>query len=219
MVLPDFLPNDEIDQISSTLSIPKHPYYEDRLAKRQFKINIQNVVGLANLNQRIDLDSVTRQFQSVEYKPDVFPAIVYRSKKPNVVILLFATGKLVVVGAKSERQVKKAVSKIANELGAKGITVLGKSDVAIRNVVASAELGCQIDLEDAANCLNRTIYEPDQFPGLIYKLKDSAIVFLLFASGRLVCTGASHEVDVPRAIVALRETLVIKGLIPSHFPE
>ena len=66
-------------------------------------------------------------------------------------ILLFATGKLVVVGAKSERQVKKAVSKIANELGAKGITVLGKSDVAIRNVVASAELGCQIDLEDAAS--------------------------------------------------------------------
>ena len=159
MVLPDFLPNDEIDQISSTLSIPKHPYYEDRLAKRQFKINIQNVVGLANLNQRIDLDSVTRQFQSVEYKPDVFPAIVYRSKKPNVVILLFATGKLVVVGAKSERQVKKAVSKIANELGAKGITVLGKSDVAIRNVVASAELGCQIDLEDAAN-IDQILFRP-----------------------------------------------------------
>jgi len=187
--------------------------------KRQFKINIQNEVGLGNLNQRIDLDSVTRQFQSVEYKPDVFPAIVYRSKKPNVVILLFATGKLVVVGAKSERQVNKAVSKIASELGAKEITVLGKSDVAIRNVVASAELGCRIDLEDAANCLNRTIYEPDQFPGLIYRLKDSAIIFLLFTSGRLVCTGASCEVDVQRAVVALHETLVMKGLIPCQVSE
>ena len=123
----------------------------------------------------------------------MFPAIVYRSKKPNVVILLFAAGKLVVVGAKSERQVKKAVSKIANELGAKGITELGKSEVTIRNVVASAELGCQIDLEDAANYLNRTIYEPDQFPGLIYRLKDSTIVFLLFANGRLVCTGKSRS--------------------------
>ena len=201
------------------MSIRRHPYNEDRLVKRQFKINIQNEVGLGNLNQRIDLDSVTRQFQSVEYKPEVFPAIVYRSKKPNVVILLFATGKLVVVGAKSERQVNKAVSKIASELGAKEITVLGKSDVAIRNVVASAELGCRIDLEDAANCLNRTIYEPDQFPGLIYRLKDSAIIFLLFTSGRLVCTGASCEVDVQRAVVALHETLVMKGLIPCQVSE
>ena len=146
----------------------------------------------------------------------MFPGLVYRSGKPKAVVLLFATGKLVVVGAKSERQVKRAVSRIADELGAKGITVLGKSEVAIKNVVASAEVGCPIYLEDVANRLRGTIYEPDQFPGLIYRLKDSTIVFLLFASGRLVCTGASCEVDVQKAIVTLRENLVTNKLIPCH---
>ena len=82
--------------------------------------------------------------------------------------------------------------------------------------MASAELGHTIDLEDVANRLRGTIYEPDQFPGLIYRLKDSTIVFLLFASGRLVCTGASCEIDVQKAIVTLRETLVTNGLIPCH---
>lgn len=219
MVLPDSLPSDEIEQISPALSIPRHPYDEDRIVKREFKIIVQNVVGLANLNQKIDLDSVTRQFESVEYKPDVFPGLVCRSRKPKVVVLLFATGKLVVVGAKSERQVKNAVSKIADELEAKGITVLGKSEVTIKNMVASAELGHMIDLEDVANRLRGTIYEPDQFPGLIYRLKDSTIVFLLFASGRLVCTGASCEGDVQKAIVTLRETLVTNGLISCHASE
>ena len=192
------------------------PDYEDRTVKREFNIVIQNVVALASLNEKIDLDSVRRQLQPVEYEPDVFPGLVYRSRKPKVVVLLFATGKLMVVGAKSERQVKRAVSKIADELGAKGITVLGKSEVAIRNVVASAELGYTMDLEDVANRLRGTIYKPDQFPGLIYRLKDSRIVFLLFASGRLVCTGARCEVDVQKAIVTLRETLVTNGLIPCH---
>ena len=184
------------------------------MLKDQFNINIENVVASANLNQNIDLQSIVRAFPAVEYKPDQFPGLVYRLKKPNVATLVFSTGKLIVAGAKSEKRARRAVSKLVEELKGGGFVILGRPDVTIRNVVASADLGHRIDLEDTANSLEGTIYEPDQFPGLIYRLKEPKVVMLIFSSGKLVCTGASREVDVARAVSKLREALAIRGLIP-----
>jgi transcription initiation factor TFIID TATA-box-binding protein len=181
----------------------------------QFEINIENVVASANLHQNIDLQSIARAFPTVEYKPDQFPGLVYRLKKPSTAVLVFSTGKLIVAGAKSESRAKRAVLKLVAELKTGGIVILGKPEVTIRNVVASADLGYRVDLEDAATNLEGTIYEPDQFPGLIYRQKDPKAVVLIFASGKLVCTGASHEADVERAVNKLHETLTMKGLTPS----
>ncbi len=186
------------------------------MLRNEFNINIENVVASANLNQNIDLDSIVRAFPSVEYKPDQFPGLVYRLKKPSVATLVFSTGKLIIAGAKSERRAKRAVSKLVEELKTGGLVILGKPNVTIRNVVASADLGQRIDLEDAANKLEGTIYEPDQFPGLIYRLKEPKVVMLVFASGKLVCTGANREIDVGRAVSKLREALAIRGLMPYN---
>lgn len=185
-----------------------------QLFTSQFEINIENVVASANLHQNIDLQSIARAFPMVEYKPDQFPGLVYRLKKPNTAVLVFSTGKLIVAGAKSENRAKRAVFKLVGELRTGGIVILGRPEVTIRNVVASADLGHRVDLEDAATSLEGTIYEPDQFPGLIYRQKDPKVVILVFASGKLVCTGASCEVDVDRAVTKLHETLVMKGLVP-----
>ncbi len=180
----------------------------------QFSINIENVVASADLHQSIDLESIARTFSTVQYKPNEFPGLVYRLKKPNVSALLFRTGKVIVAGAKSEGRVKRAISKLVEELKVGGLVILGTPSVTIRNVVASADLGHRIDLEDTANSLERTIYEPDQFPGLIYRSKEPRAVVLVFASGKLVCTGASCEIDVERCISRLCDILVTKGLIP-----
>lgn len=184
------------------------------MLRNEFNISIENVVASANLNQNIDLESIVRAFPAVEYKPDQFPGLVYRLKKPNVATLVFRTGRLIVAGAKSEKRAKRAVSKLVEELKMGGLVILGRPSVTIRNVVASADLGHRIDLEDTASNLEGTIYEPDQFPGLIYRLKEPRVVMLIFASGKLVCTGASREVDVERAVSKLREALAIRGLIP-----
>jgi transcription initiation factor TFIID TATA-box-binding protein len=186
----------------------------DELPSNHFNINIENVVASADLHQNIDLESVAKTFPTVEYKPDRFPGLVYRLRKPKVAMLVFSTGKLIVVGAKSESQAKRAVLKLVEELKAGRLVILGKPDVTIRNVVASADLCHQIDLEDTANRLEGTIYDPDQFPGVIYRLKELSVVILIFASGKLVCTGASHEVDVERAVKKLHETLATNNLIP-----
>jgi len=127
--------------------------------------------------------------------------------------LIFSSGKMVCTGSKSERQAHKAVMKLVDELNRGGIVILHKPEIQIQNIVASAGLGGYIDLEKATYSLKRTMYEPEQFPGLIYRMDDPKVVILIFTSGKLVCTGAKKETEVHRAISKLQETLEEKTLI------
>jgi transcription initiation factor TFIID TATA-box-binding protein len=183
------------------------------LAKHDEYIHIENVVASATLNQKIDLNSIVRIFPGVEYRPEQFPGLVYRLKKPKTATLIFSSGKMVCTGAKSEAQAKKAVIKVVDELKRNGMVILGKPEIQIQNIVSSAGLGGHIDLEKTTYSLKRTMYEPEQFPGLIYRMDDPKVVILIFASGKLVCTGAKKEAEVPRAIAILQKTLEEKGLI------
>jgi len=176
-------------------------------------INIENVVATANLKQQIDLNSILRVFPGVEYRPELFPGLVYRLKEPKTATLLFSSGKMVCTGAKSERQAKKTVMKVVEHLKRNGIVIVGKPDFQVQNIVASAGLGGTIDLEKVAYWLKRSMYEPEQFPGLIYRMEEPKIVILIFTSGKLVITGAKKEEEIYRAATKLQETLEEKELI------
>jgi transcription initiation factor TFIID TATA-box-binding protein len=195
--------------IRGTLSITQ----VRRLAEHEAYINIENVVASATLNQKMDLNSIVRIFPGVEYRPEQFPGLVYRLKKPKTATLIFSSGKMVCTGAKSERLARKAIMKVVDELKRGGIVILAKPEIQVQNIVASAGLGGRIDLEKTTYSLKRTMYEPEQFPGLIYRMDDPKVVILIFASGKLVCTGAKKEAEVPRAIAKLQAALEEKGLI------
>jgi transcription initiation factor TFIID TATA-box-binding protein len=182
-------------------------------------VKIQNVVASATLNQRIDLNAIVRVFPGVEYRPEQFPGLVYRLKKPKTATLIFSTGKMVCTGAKSERQARKAVFKVVDELKSGGIVILRKPEIVVQNIVASAGLGGTIDLEKVVYGLKKTMYEPEQFPGLIYRMDEPKVVILIFASGKLVCTGAKKEIQVYTAVKKLQETLEAKNLILYAGPE
>jgi transcription initiation factor TFIID TATA-box-binding protein len=183
------------------------------LSKDEVYINIENVVASATLKQKIDLLAIVRIFPGVEYRPEQFPGLVYRLKKPKTATLLFGSGKMVCTGAKTERQAKKAVLKVVDELKRNGIVKTEEPEIQIQNIVASAGLGGYIDLEKCALSLKRMMYEPEQFPGLIYRMDEQKVVMLLFSSGKLVCTGARQEKDVEVAVMKLKETLESKELI------
>jgi len=183
------------------------------LAEHKAFINIENVVATGTVHQNIDLNSIVRVFPGVEYRPEQFPGLVYRMRKPKATTLIFTSGKMVCTGAKSERQAHKAVTKVVDELNSNGIVILNKPEIHVQNIVASAGLGGHIDLEKATYSLKRTMYEPEQFPGLIYRMEDPKVVILIFGSGKLVCTGAKKETEVHRAIAKLQETLEEKELI------
>lgn len=183
------------------------------LVKRKALTEIQNVVASATLGQDLDLSSIVRAFPGVEYRPESFPGLVFRLKKPKTATLVFRSGKMVCTGAKSERQARKAVMKVVDELKRNGIVISGKPDIQIQNIVASVVLGGFIDLEKTTYSLERTMYEPEQFPGLIYRMDEPKVVILIFSSGKLVCTGAKEEEEVHRAVTKLQERLEEKELI------
>ena len=176
-------------------------------------IRIENVVASATLNQRIDLNAVVKGYPGVEYRPEQFPGLVFRLKRPKTATLIFNSGKMVCTGAKSEKESKRAVMKVIRELKKSGIIIIGKPELKIQNIVASANLAGLIDLERSAYSLGRTMYEPEQFPGLIYRMDVPKVVILLFASGKLVCTGAKKEEDVYEAVTKLHEKLEEEDLI------
>jgi transcription initiation factor TFIID TATA-box-binding protein len=163
-------------------------------------IKIVNVVASVTLNQKLDLLDIMRLFRNVEYRPKQFPGLVFRLKRPKTATLIFRTGKMVCTGAKSEKQARSAVHKVVRELKNNGIVILNKPKITIQNMVASGNLHGSIDLETAADVLENVMYEPEQFPGLIYRMQDPKTVLLLFASGKLVCTGAKSAEMVHESV-------------------
>ena len=176
-------------------------------------VSIENVVASATVNQKINLNDITERFPDVEYHPDQFPGLVFRLKSPKTATLVFTSGKMVCTGAKSEEQSIKAVRSVVVKLRKGGIPIENEPSIEIQNIVASVSLGGKIHLELAARVLPRSMYEPEQFPGLIHRMPDPKTVILLFASGKLVCTGAKKEADVYRAVSTLHVLLEDKQLM------
>jgi transcription initiation factor TFIID TATA-box-binding protein len=183
------------------------------MPKTKATVNIENVVASATLKQRVDLNAVVKGYPGVEYRPEQFPGLVFRLKRPKTATLIFNSGKMVCTGAKSEKEARRAVMRVIKELKKSGIIIISKPELKIQNIVASANLYGIIDLEKAAFVLGRTMYEPEQFPGLIYRMDEPKVVILLFASGKLVCTGAKREQDVYDAVNMLHEHLEKEELI------
>jgi transcription initiation factor TFIID TATA-box-binding protein len=177
---------------------------------------IQNVVASANLHQQFHLPSILKTFINVDYKPRQFPGLVFRLKRPKTSTLIFSTGKMVCTGAKSEKMARSAVKKVVRELKNGGIIIIGKPEIFIQNIVATTNFGGRIDLELAADMMDNVMYEPEQFPGLIYRMTDPRVVMLIFASGKSVITGARSEKAVKMATTRMQDMLKDDELIYQY---
>ena len=176
-------------------------------------VSIENVVVSATVEQALDLDDITKKFPEVEYHPKKFPGVIFKLKSPKTAILLFRTGNMVCTGAKSEDRARRAVKTVVEKLRDKKIKIKNDAIVTIRNIVSAVNLGGRIHIEEAARTLPRSMYEPEQFPGLIHRMIDPKTVILIFASGKLVCTGGKSTPEVFRAIHNIHTTLEEKNLM------
>lgn len=171
------------------------------------------MVASADIRQRVDLITITRNFPNVEYHPEQFPGLVFRLKEPKTATLIFSSGKMVCTGSKSEEQAVKAVNTVVKKLRKGKIDVQNEATIQIQNIVASASLGGKVYLEEAARQLPKSMYEPEQFPGLIHRMAEPKTVILLFSSGKLVCTGAKKSAEVYRAVSNLHNNLEQRNLM------
>jgi len=176
-------------------------------------ISVENVVASASVDQKIDLNEITKKFPDTEYHPEQFPGLVFRLKSPKTATLIFSSGKMVCTGAKSEEQSISAVRSVVQKLRKGKIKIKNEPVIVIQNIVASVNLGGRVHLEEAARSLPRSMYEPEQFPGLIHRMLDPKTVILIFASGKLVCTGAKKESEVYRSVHNLHTLLEEKELM------
>ncbi len=184
------------------------------IKKPRYKYEIQNVVASVSFGDTIDLQKVAAAMEDmVEYRPEQFPGLVFRLNRPKTATLIFRSGKMVCTGARSEKEVYKAIDTIINKLKARGINLPPNPRIQIQNIVASAQLNAEVNLEKAALLFENTMYEPEQFPGLIFRLQNPRVVMLIFSSGNMVCTGAKKEEDVKNAVEIIYKMLKEQGVL------
>ena len=177
------------------------------------KCKVVNVVAVAKLSidYRIDLIRVVRKLIEAEYNPERFPGAIIRSDKPKCTILLFTTGKMVITGLKNENDAKKCLDHMMKILRKTGIKPENVT-LDIVNLVVSSHLDYTVDLDMAVMVMDNTIYEPEVFPGLIYRMVEPKCTFLVFASGSLICAGTKSQDDAFRALNLLKKEFDERGV-------
>src|SRR5881296_2682201 len=187
------------------------PAAEDPMAN----FRIENVVASTSLGRELDLKAIALALGGSEYEPEQFPGLIYRIKEPKTAILLFRSGKVVCTGAKSLENVKTAIDLVAKQIEAAGIPIKKNPEIEVQNIVATSDLGAQIDLNAVAITLGlgSVEYEPEQFPGLVYRIDEPKVVLLMFGSGKVVCTGARKPADVEKAVEKITAELKANGLL------
>jgi transcription initiation factor TFIID TATA-box-binding protein len=182
---------------------------------QDYKIKIENVVASTQIGENIDLNKISREIKDSEYKPKQFPGLVLRTKEPKAAALVFRSGKVVCTGSKSVEDARRAVKQIVNMLKEIDIPVIDEPEVKVQNIVASADLGVDLNLNAIAIGLGleNIEYEPEQFPGLVYRLDNPRVVVLIFGSGKMVVTGGKSPEDARKAVERISEELRTLGLM------
>lgn len=180
-----------------------------------YNIQVQNIVASSRIGDEFDLDKIQAEFSNTDYNPTQFPGLVYRLKEPKTSVLIFRSGKIVSTGARTLEDVEKCVQNVVKDLKSKGFNVYDKPKVDVQNIVSSADYGCEVNLNSTAVTLGleKVEYEPEQFPGLVYRISDPKVVILLFGSGKIVITGAKVLPDVEIAAKKLADELKSMGLM------
>lgn len=184
------------------------------------RVRIENVVASTTLGTKLDLQSIAFTLPGAEYEPSRFPGLIYRLKQPKTAILLFHSGKVVCTGGKSWKEVDETIRIVSGLIRQGGQEVLKHPKIQVQNIVATSDLGSEINLNSVAITLglDRVEYEPEQFPGLVCRLSEPRVVVLLFGSGRLVCTGARRPSDVAQAVDKIAKELQDSDLLRRDRP-
>jgi transcription initiation factor TFIID TATA-box-binding protein len=168
---------------------------------------VQNIVATTSLEKEVSLTKLAKTQPNTEYNPETFPGLVLRIKEPKSAVLVFSSGNLVCTGTKSIAQVKKVVEQVIKQLKKVGVNVTITPKINVQNIVASGSIDLDLNLNTLSLELENTEYEPEQFPGLVYKLDEPTATFLLFSNGKLVCTGTKNKAQLDDSMKQLNKNV------------
>lgn len=169
-------------------------------SKKESSYKIQNIVATASLGKPVPLTKLARTQPNTEYNPETFPGLVLRIKEPKSAVLVFSSGNLVCTGTKSVSQVREVIDAVIKQLKKINVVITTKPKITVQNIVASGNIDLKLNLNFLALEMENTEYEPEQFPGLVYKLIEPNATFLLFSNGKLVCTGTKNKAQLEESM-------------------
>ncbi|MFP4401853.1 MAG: TATA-box-binding protein [Candidatus Nanoarchaeia archaeon] len=162
---------------------------------------IVNIVISTSLEHKIPLERLIMDLPNTEYNPEQFPGLIMKIREPKASFLIFSSGKVVCTGTKSLEEVDLALERLIEYMAKVDVTITVKPVIRVENVVASSDIDMKLDLNEIAVKLTNVEYEPEQFPGLVFKINDeTGATFLIFGNGKIVCTGTKTDKDVHIAI-------------------
>jgi len=157
---------------------------------------IQNIISTVNLGCILDLKKISQIGYNVEYKPERFNALIMRIKSPKTTTLVFSSGKIVCTGAKTEKESYRASTRFARIIQKFGFAVKFLN-FKIQNFVASVNLNFKINITLLSQFhFDFCNFEPELFPGLIYRMKNPSVLFAIFNSGKINITGANKHSEI-----------------------
>ena len=170
-------------------------------------LKVQNIVATTSLGKEVSLTKLARSQSNTEYNPEQFPGLVLRIEKPKSAVLVFSSGNLVCTGTKSVAQVKEVIKAVIKQIAKIGVKITQVPKITVQNIVASGSIELNLNLNVLALQLENTEYEPEQFPGLVYKLDEPTATFLLFSNGKLVCTGTKNKQQLEESMEKLNKNI------------
>jgi transcription initiation factor TFIID TATA-box-binding protein len=177
--------------------------------KKYESLKIENIVAVGVIADSIDLVELSNKVKNCQLDKKRFPGAVYRIEDPKITALIFSSGKIVLTGIRNNKALKDGLAIVMKSLKKAGIDTLKEPKVAITNMVCSYDLGKYININNVVITLNveNIEYEPEQFPGLVYRIKDPKIVVLIFSSGKIILTGGKNLEDVKKGLGVLEQKL------------
>ncbi|HUU75578.1 MAG TPA: TATA-box-binding protein [Methanoregulaceae archaeon] len=177
--------------------------------KRYDSLKIENIVASGAIADSIDLVEISKKINNCELNTKRFPGAVFRIENPKIASLIFSSGKVVLTGIRNKKSLQDGLDLIIKSMREAGVETYDKPRVAITNIVCSYDIGKYINLNKVVITLNleNIEYEPEQFPGLVYRIKDPKIVALLFSSGKIILTGGKNLEDIKRGLDFLEHKL------------
>jgi transcription initiation factor TFIID TATA-box-binding protein len=179
-------------------------------------IDIVNVVASTKLADAFDLPKIETELEGAEYNKEKFPGLIYRVKAPKAAFLIFTSGKIVCTGSRNIEDVRTVITTLAKTLKSIGFDEIDLDpEIHVQNIVASADLKTRLNINAIALGLGleNVEYEPEQFPGLVYRIKQPKVVVLIFSSGKLVITGGKSPEECEEGARIVRMQLENMGLL------
>jgi transcription initiation factor TFIID TATA-box-binding protein len=173
-------------------------------------IIVENIIAYAEIADELDIQKIAEKIPGFMYDPNEFSGLTFKLNEPNVAILLLPNGKIICTGAKKIEDINYSIKEVTDKIKNIDIKLKNKPNIEIQNIIVSTDLEKELDLNTLSKSLllENISYEPDQFPGLVYQMKDFGAILLIFSTGKIVCTGIKNLENASKAIEIIKEKIL-----------